>query len=183
MFENDENIDFSYFVCIFNFIKNYKIKNIKSKDKSFQIEFKEINNPYEKVNKTYLINSKLYNNKNVIKEIQIQFYEEKKENDTNPNNLITFESKIEFEKNQSKFLYELNYKTTGFFFQNNDGIKQDNYNFFKFYEFIKFINKIENKEKRKDLKKSLIKDSIKNFEKLKTKNEIEFFYLLLLMKE
>ena len=195
MSENEETIAHNYFVCIFNFINYYKITNIKSKDKSIDIEFNEINNPEEKKYKTYLMWSKLNFNKNITKEIQIEFYDTKKENkkenkkehlfsDINDNKINTFESKIEFEKNKSKFLYEINYKT-GILDFKNDGIKQNKYNFFKFNEFNKFINKIESQEKREKLKKLLIEESINNFEKIKTKNEneIEFFYLLLLMKE
>ena len=177
MSENVEAIDF-YFVCIFNFIKYNTITKIKSKDNSIDIEFKEINNPEENTYKTYLMYSKLNFNKNVT--IQIEYYENKEDK----NKIKTFESKIDFENNRSKFLYEINYKSSGFFSQNHDGIKQDNHNFFKFKEFIKFINNFEEK-KRENLKQSLIEDSIKNFEHLKTKNEneFEFFYLLLLMKE
>jgi hypothetical protein len=95
-------------------------------------------------------------------------------------NFIFETNNIEFEKNKSKFIYELNYKSINFFNTIKDNIKQDKYNFFKFNEFNKFIKYKNNNE---IYKKSLIEDSIENFEKMKEKNEFEFFYLLLLMKE
>ena len=176
MSDDEDTIIGSYFVCIFNFNNNYKIKKIVSKNNSMEIKYEEIENPYENSLKTYLMHSILNIHKKMSKEIEIEFEDNKKE-------IKIFESIIEFEKDKSKFLYEINYQSNRYFNKINDKIDQTKHNFFKFNEFIKFINKIENEEKRENLKKSLIEDSIENYKKLKEKEEIEFFYLLLLMKE
>ena len=174
MSDDVDTINSSYFVCIFNFYDNYKITKIVSK--SMEIKYEEIENPYEKKDKTYLMHSILNIHKKMSKEIEIEFEDNMKE-------INTFLSIIEFEKDKSKFLYEIKYKSNGKFFQIHDKIDQTKHNFFKFNEFIEFINKNEYKEKREILKNSLIEDSIENYKKLKEKEEFEFLYLLLLMKE
>ena len=176
MSDDVDTINSSYFVCIFNFYDNYKITKIVSKNKSMEIKYEEIENPYENKDKTYLMYSILNIHKKMSKEIEIEFEDNMKE-------IKTFLSIIEFEKDKSKFLYEIKYKSNSKFYQIHDKIDQTKHNFFKFNEFIKFINKIENEEKREILKNSLIKDSIENYKKLKEKEEFEFLYLLLLMKE
>ena len=120
---NEKNkIDgYSYFFCIFHFF--YEISNIKSKNNSIDIKFKKIDCPNEEKYKTYFINSKFFINNDITIEIQIDFYTERK-------NIKTFESKIDFEKNKSKFLYQLPYEGID---QKTYGIEQLKHNLNEIY--------------------------------------------------
>ena len=44
MSDDEDTIIGSYFVCIFNFNNNYKIKKIVSKNNSMEIKYEEIEN-------------------------------------------------------------------------------------------------------------------------------------------
>ena len=168
-----------YFVCIFNFDKKFHIDKVSLEDKT-DINYLIKQNPEETIFDTYFIYTKIiFSTNNFEMKIKLECHD-------NYNEKYTFESnKIQFEKNKSLFLYEINFSLKVLFMKTTVQINQKNHYFFKLKNFLKFI---EEKENDNNLRNSLIDDSIQNFKKLinnkeKTpKQELEFFYLLLLMK-